>query len=131
MWLKLYATLNPFSTDIQDAGEYLIRNIDKEKVYKLYDSALSKTTSPACRNNIRLMRMAFRYSDIETSLPEAATTNKGYDSVTEYTEPTGELDLMTEFDTYYANDPGYGIAIPARSKIKATFEKNIWYLFDK
>ena len=41
-----------------------------------------------------------------------------------------ELDLMTEFDTFYANDPGYGIAIPARSKIKATIEKNIWYLFD-
>lgn len=117
--------------EIMTAGIWLMNNIDKEKVYKLYDSALSKTTSPACRNNIRLMRMAFRYSDIETSLPEAATTNKGYDSVTEYTEPTGELDLMTEFDTYYANDPGYGIAIPARSKIKATFEKNIWYLFDK
>jgi len=116
--------------EIMTAGIWLMNNIDKEKVYKLYDSALNKATSPAARNNIRLMRMAWRYSDLETSLPESASTSSGYDSVTEYTEPTGELDLMTEFDTFYANDPGYGIAIPARSKIKAKFEKNIWYIFD-
>ena len=37
---------------------------------------------------------------------------------------------MTAFDTFHYNDPGYGIAIPAKSLVKGNFEKNIWYLFD-
>jgi len=116
--------------EIMTAGQWLMAHIDKEKVYALYDAALAKTTSPAARNNIRLMRMVFRYSDLETSLPETETTSTTYESVHAYTEPTGELEEMTAFDTFHYNDPGYGIAIPAKSLVKGNFEKNIWYLFD-
>jgi len=116
--------------EIMTAGQWLMAHIDKEKVYALYESALAKATTPAARNNIRLMRMAFRYSDLETSLPETKTTSSTYESVHAYTDPSGELDAMTAFDSFHYNDPGYGIAIPAKNLAKAAFTPDKWYIFD-
>ena len=115
---------------IMTAGIWLMKHIDKERVYRLYDQALAKAKSPLSRNNIRLMRMTFRYSDLETSLAGAPNSDQNYHSVQEYTEETGELNTMTEFDSFWSNDPGYGIDIPAKSSCDTVFEKNIWYVFD-
>ncbi len=116
---------------IMTAGLYLQEHVDKERVYKLYDEALRKTTDKSARNNIRLMRMAFRYSDLETSLPGHAVDDSNYKSVWEFDEPTGELNAMCEFDSFWKNYVGFGITIPCKSTNSAVFEKNTWYLFDK
>ena len=115
---------------ILTAGIWLMQHIDKERVYRLYDRALALAKSPAARNNIRLMRMAFRYSDLETAQHGHLDSDKNYVPVWECNEPTGELNAMTEFDSFWKNDPGYGIDIPARSTCDTVFEKNKWYLFD-
>lgn len=115
---------------ILTAGIWLMQHIDKERVYRLYDRALALAKSPAARNNIRLMRMAFRYSDLETAQPDRLGPDENYVPVWECNEPTGELNAMTEFDSFWKNDPGYGIDIPARSTCDTVFEKNKWYLFD-
>lgn len=114
---------------VDTAALWLVDHIDKEKVYALYDEALAKADTPRTRNNIRLMRMAWRYTDLETSLPGARNFEK-YHSVNEYAEPTGELALLGEFDSFWNNDPGFGIDIPAKSTAGGSFEKNIWYQFD-
>ena len=51
------------------AGEQLINSIDKKKVYDLYEKALKNAKTKRARNNVRLMRMVFRYSDLEVSNP--------------------------------------------------------------
>lgn len=51
------------------AGKYMIEHVDKEKIYALFEQALMKAQTPVERNNVRLMRMAFRYSELETSDP--------------------------------------------------------------
>ncbi len=113
------------------AAMYLQKHVDKERVYRLYDEALAKTTDRGARNNIRLMRMAFRYSDIEVADPLSPMPGVSkYFGVHEYEDPTGELKVMGEFDSFWQNYVGYGIDIPARSLSNAVFEKNIWYLFD-
>ncbi len=113
------------------AAMYLQKHADKERVYRLYDEALAKTADPCARNNIRLMRMAFRYSDVEVADPLSPMPGVSkYSGVHEYEDPTGELKTMAEFDSFWKNYTGYGIDIPAKSLGNAVFEKNIWYLFD-
>lgn len=113
--------------DIAEAGSWLQGHIDRARVYALYDAALAKAKTPRARNNIRLMRMEFRYSDLTSGLK---CLQDRYVPVAEYDEPTGELALMTEFDSFWRNDPGYGIAIPGRSVTPAVFEKTGWYRFE-
>ena len=117
-------------TDIMTAGLWLSRNIDKQNIYRLYDKALEKASTAFARNNIRLMRMAFRYTDLETSLQEAPCDDTDFQSIISYTEPTGELYTMTEFDSFWRNDPGFGISIPGTGYYNKEFKKDIWYTFD-
>ncbi len=52
---------------IYDAAIYMMEHVNKEEVYNLFDRALDAAKEPFFRNNIRLMRMVFRYSDLEIS----------------------------------------------------------------
>lgn len=116
--------------NIGKAGWWLIRNIDKEKVYNLYDRALAKTTDPRARNNIRLMRMEFRYTDLEAQQAESPEFAFVYITFMDYTDKTGEMHCMTEFDSFSYNNPGYGITFPYHAPENPDFQKGIWYTFD-
>lgn len=116
-------------TDIMHAGLYLMDHIDKKKIYALYEKALNAAESPAHRNNIRMMRMVFRYSDLETS-EETARDMENYKAFKEYEDPTGELYYISSFDSYKYNNPGYGIAVPVDCSDKG-FKPDKWYMFEK
>ena len=113
---------------IRTAGKYMIENIDRKLVHELFEKALSKTTGAVFRNNIRMMRMVFRYSEL-------AVYDKTEDTAREpepltYCDPTGEIAYMaTHFDSYHANYKGHGIAIPVKNRTDKSTD-DIWYLFD-
>ena len=116
------------NTRMHDCGHYLMEHIDKDKIYSLYDDAFSNAESAFFRNNIRMLRMVFRYTDIETreklsKREEFNIVEKGYDDL------TGELSKMSEFDSFWKNDPGYGIMIPVESK-KDYLCHDKWYEFE-
>ena len=117
---------------INKAALFLMDNIDKETVYKLFDKALDVTTTPYARNNIRMMRMGFRYSDVECFY-----TILGKDDFFRYVpyeecdDPTGELYYMSHnFDSCRWNDPGFGIMLPLDCKKQADFVPDRWYEFE-
>nr|MBQ4318517.1 DUF4838 domain-containing protein [Clostridia bacterium] len=115
--------------NIQEGGMYMMKNIDKEKVYSLYEKALEAADSPVYRNNIKMHRMAFRYSDVETA--EAMTqTGVKYSALRKYEDKTGELYFLSKFDSFMHNDPGYAIAIPVDVAASDTFVPDKWYEFE-
>lgn len=117
---------------IDTAGLWLIGHIDREKMYAHYEKALDEADTPLTRNNIRLMRMAFRYTDLEARLrrPDARDMEE-YQSVNEYTDESGELQKMCEFDSFWKNNPGYGIDIPAKAVNQSEYRADDrWYQFD-
>lgn len=109
-------------------GHYLMNHIDKEKAYELYEKALNSAENNRFRNNIRMMRMAFRYTDIETQ-EELSKTKEAHKIEDKYDDFTGELAYMSKFDSYWKNNPGYGIMIPVDSK-KSGFVPDYWYDFE-
>jgi len=116
--------------NIQFSSEYLIKNIDKEKVYSLYEEALKAAETPFARNNIRMMRMVFRYSDLEVNsekldVPGPSTISKAADS-------TGEIWYMHEnFGSYLTDREGYGIAFAVKKRSDASYvPDNNWYNFE-
>ena len=116
--------------EIMTAGIYLMNNIDKARVYEAYERALKKATTPEARNNIRLMRMTFRYSDIETR-EEYENDEKGYRRNKIYKIPErGELLYMARnFDTYNRAEGGYGIMIAVDGEDNG-FTPDLWYDFE-
>lgn len=116
--------------EIMRAGLWLMANIDKQRVYDTYDKALAAAEGDAfARNNIRLLRMAFRYSDLECR-EEYEMDEKGYRQLKHYDIPErGELIYMRDhFDSFVSGD-GYGIDIPVEGEDNG-FEPDIWYFFD-
>lgn len=114
--------------EITSCGHYLMEHVDKEKIYARFERAFTLAQTPRARNNIRLTRMVFRYSDLETQDPESKNT--AYKSVFDkYVDETGELAKMTEYDSFWKNNPGYAITIPLESK-KTNFVPDKWYLFE-
>lgn len=116
--------------EIMKAGVWLMNNIDKQRVYDTYDRALEASQGDAfARNNIRLMRMAFRYTDLETR-EEHANDESGYQQLKHYDIPErGELLYMRDhFDSFVSGD-GYGIDIPVEGEDNG-FKPNIWYFFE-
>ena len=116
--------------NIQFASEYLIKNIDKEKVYALYEEALKCAGSVFARNNIRMMRMVFRYSDLEVmseklDVPGPSTISKAADT-------TGEIWYVHEnFGSYLIDQEGHAIAFAVKKRSDATFVPNDkWYDFE-
>ena len=114
---------------IGHAGAYMIKHIDRELVYGLFDKALAVTVNTTARNNIRLSRMAFRYTDLEVS-DSTTATREAYSRFQTYEDPTGELAYMaSHFDSFTHNDPGYGIAIPV-TNTDSDYIPDQWYLFE-
>jgi len=117
---------------IKDAGLYLMDHIDKDTCYTLFDWAFAAATTAAARNNIRMLRMGFRYSDVECFY-----TKIGRDDFFRYTpyevcdDPTGELYYISHaFDTSRWNDPGFGIGLPLDCEKQAEFIPDHWYAFE-
>ena len=105
-----------------------MENVDKAKIYERFERAFLLAETPRERNNLRLTRMVFRYSDLETQDP--ASRNEKYASVFDnYVDESGELAKMTEYDSFYKNNPGYAITIPL-SSAKTNFIPDKWYLFE-
>ncbi len=116
--------------EIMTAGVYLMNHIDKERVYDNYEKALKAAEGDAtARNNIRLMRMAFRYSDIETR-EEYKNDEIGYKTLKHYDIPErGELIYMRDNFDSSINCSGFGIMIPIEAEDNG-FTPDIWYKFD-
>ena len=113
---------------IQEAGEYLIQHIDKEKVYSLYEEALKVAETKLARNNVRLMRMVFRYSDLEVTSEKLDVTVPHV--ITKAADETGELWFMNDnFGSYLTDKEGYGIAFGVQKLSDAVYTPDYWYDF--
>ncbi len=116
-------------SEIMRAGIYLMEHIDKDRMYKGFENALEAAENPTARNNVRLMRMAFRYSDIECR-EKYEDDESGYRDLKHYDIPErGELLYMQKhFDTYVSRK-GYGIMIPVEGEDNG-FAPDKWYMFE-
>lgn len=124
--LSLYEQTYEGQVSIHQGGKYLIEQIDTDRVYALFEEALAIEEDPRARNNIRMMRMAFRYSHLAVT---DSVSLKGIKTKV-FEDPTGELAYMaTHFDSYLANHMGYGIAIPLANRTDAA-PPNQWYIFE-
>ena len=116
--------------DVGHAGLHLMHHIDRAAVYRLFDEALAATETERERNNIRLLRMAFRYSDLD-SFDKTSEVWDWKGAHREYDDPTGELAyLATGYESFARNNPGYGISCPALNTDTKGFEPNEWYWFE-
>lgn len=114
---------------IDKASQYLMENINKERVYSLFEKALEASSDKAARNNIRLMRMVFRYSDLELNNPRYTTERTGI--ISDAADESGELWYMHEnFDSFKSGKEGYAIAIPVSKTTSNKFSPDKWYIFD-
>ena len=105
-----------------------IDNIDIEKMYDLYEKALDAAENERARNNVRLMRMEIRYTDLSLKIdPERKMPGH---KVYEYPDILPEILYMTNYDSYWKNDPGYAIAFPATGETKEEFTPDKWYMFE-
>lgn len=112
------------------AGKYMIEHVDKSAVYSLFEKAFDAASDARSRNNVRLMRMAFRYSDMETG-DSANEDRKVFGRFQEYEDPTGELAYMAvNYDSFLHCDPGYGIAFPVTNTDTKAFVPDKWYDFE-
>ena len=116
-------------SEIMRAGIYLMNNIDKDRMYEGFNKALDAAESEATRNNVRLMRMAFRYSDLECR-EKYEDDETGYKALKHYDiQERGELLYMQRnFDSYVSRG-GYGIMIPVEGDDNG-FTPDIWYMFE-
>lgn len=116
--------------EIMRAGIYLMEHIDKERMYASFDKALAAAEAPAARNNIRLMRMAFRYSDLECR-EEYEKDETGYRRLKHYDIPErGELLYMKKHFDSYDSYSGYGIMIPVEAEDNGYTPTDGWYEFE-
>lgn len=115
--------------NIEQASAYLMNNIDKEKVYNLFEKALMASTDATSRNNVRLMRMVFRYSDLELNNPRYTTERTGI--ISDAADESGELWYMhNNFDSFKSGKEGYAISIPIAKTTTNEFIPDKWYIFD-
>ena len=113
---------------IRNMGIYTMQNLDMTKVYALFDKALESETNPVCRNNLRMLRLAFRYSDLLTSDKTEDTAREPHPLTC--IDPTGELAYMSyTFDGYHNKNSLYGIAMPLTNKNDKKPD-SVWYDFE-
>jgi len=116
-------------SEIMRAGIYLMNNIDKDRMYDGFNRALNAAQTEAARNNVRLMRMAFRYSDLECR-EKYENDETGYKALKHYDiQERGELLYMQRHFDSYVNRGGYGIMIPVEGNDNG-FTPDIWYMFE-
>lgn len=117
--------------DVGHAGLYLMQHvIDRPRVYALFDEALAAATGARERNNIRLLRMAFRHSDLD-SFDKTTEKWDWKGAHREYDDPTGELAyIATNYESFRRNNPGYAISCPALNTDTKGFVPDVWYEFE-
>ncbi|MEP7109918.1 MAG: DUF4838 domain-containing protein, partial [Ferruginibacter sp.] len=92
----------------EQPGKWFAKNVNKETVYKFFEDAFDAEPEGRLRDNIRMLRMAFRYTDLYV--------NGGGD---------GEMKYMRDhFDSYYSK-LGYGISI--KKEGSGMFTPDKWY----
>ena len=85
----------------------------------MYEKALETAETKLARNNVRLMRMVFRYSHLKVEKDQNPENDNG------------EIYYMSEkFNSYLSGKEGYGIAICDKDCIKGNFEPDYWYAFE-
>lgn len=100
-------------TTYDQAGAFLSSHADKARVYGYFERAYESEPEGVLRNNIRLLRMAFRYTDLST-------------------DGAGEGELRYMYDKFdsYSHNPGYGIYI-ALTGAAGSYTPDKWYKFSK
>jgi len=127
---KMEAVVDGQAT-VQHSGKYFINNIDADEFYALFESAFESALDKRCRNNIRLLRMAFRYSDLEVKDSFTEVRKNIWDPVFDYEDKTGELAYMAQnFDSFINSSSGYGIAMPISNTDTKGFVPDKWYIFE-
>lgn len=107
-------------------GKFFAENVQKERVYELFEKALEVATKPQHRNNVRLLRMAFRYTDLSNNDP----TEPAAQGNTTYTDSTGEIGIMKSyFDSLRNEQSCFGIAFPVDNSSDVAFTDK-WYFFE-
>ena len=114
--LRIYENTLDGQVPINNTGKWFALNVDATTIYDLFEKAFSLAEAPIYRNNVRLMRMAFRYTMLlQSDTPEAK-------------DELGAL--MTHFDSYQVNDPGFGIAFDVEYRTE-TLPTDKWYQFEQ
>lgn len=126
---RLYEQALDGEPDLEEGGRFFMKKIDRERVYDLFEQALDAAKTATERNNVRLSRMAFRYTDLEISDP-VEIEDRDQQLTLKYVDPTGELGYMAaNFDSFTRNDPGYAITIPAENGAGGN-PPDRWYVFE-
>lgn len=116
---------------IMQAGLYLMEHMDMDLVYGLFEKALAEATTPAARNNIRLLRMALRYSDLECAVTDMVD-DTNYKVMESCPDPTGEIYFMSHsYDSFRHTKPGLGIMLPVDCEKTVDYVPDHWYAFEK
>lgn len=114
---------------IHRISRYLVENIDRKKIYDLYENALGSAKAPRERNNIRLMRMVWHYSVLEVTNPRY--TDKDLGAISTADDKSGELWFMHQnFDSFTSENEGFGISIPTEKRSDTEFVPDKWYDFE-
>lgn len=113
------------------AAIHMMEVVNKEKVYNLFDKALDAAKLSLCKNNIRLFRMVFRYSDLEINNRKNPTVEGiTYTKYSEAVDKNGELWYMRKkFDSFISGSEGVGAAFPITTENEG-FEPDKYYIFD-
>lgn len=117
-------------TSIMNASLHLMKNLDITPIDVLFEKAFAAADTPLARNNIRLLRMVLRYSKLE-AMNTVLFEDKDFVNLEPCPDETGELTFMSkQFDSFYWNDPGFGIMLPVDCKPQVQFEPDHWYDFE-
>ena len=114
--LRIYENTMDGQVPINQTGKWFALTVDKDTIFDLFEKALEQAETPLYRNNVRMMRMAFRYTILlQTDTDEAKE----------------ELGVMaSHFDSYHVCDPGFGIAIDVEYRTEQ-IPTDKWYQFEK
>ena len=113
--LQEYEKVLKGQVPINETAVFLAKNIDAQKIYALFESALEKAESSLVRNNTRLMRMAFRYTMLLQEDTQTAKTELGV--------------MASYFDSFHNKDSAFGIAIVTDQRAEELPE-DTWYKFE-
>ena len=114
--LRQYEQTLDGEVPINETGKFFAEHVAAETVYDLFEAALARASTPLFRNNIRMLRMAFRYTMLlQYNTPEAER----------------EIGAMASFfDSFHVNDPGCGIAITGDART-SRLPEDPWYCFEQ
>jgi hypothetical protein len=112
-YLRYVESLVEGQWSIVDAGQFWIFNADMDTIYSHFEDAYSAATSAAARNNLRLLRMAVRYTEL---------SNYGAGAAERYY-------MWENFDSGTSGKTGYGIGIPDKGS-PGSFHPDKWYAIE-